>query len=68
MPSALARLAREIGFGVEEARAGYMASEVQLEPTPGRPELPPAVDELVAQGYQLPPTAGGSGTDAGWIT
>jgi hypothetical protein len=44
-----------------------MAGEVQLAAALLFPELPAAVDELVAQTYQLP-LDGGSGTEAGWMT
>jgi hypothetical protein len=52
MPSPLARLRREVGVDVEEARAGNVAGEVELTPARGIAELPAAVDELVAQGYR----------------
>jgi hypothetical protein len=58
---------RKVPVDVEEARTRNVTFEVQLPAALGLPELPAAVDELVAQGYQLPPE-GGSGTDAGWIT
>ena len=67
MPAALARRRRELGIDIEEARAGYVTLEIELA-TPTRvPELPAAVDELVAQAYQLP-GEGGSATEGGWIT
>jgi hypothetical protein len=57
----------EIRVDVEKARAGNVTFEIQLPAALRRAELPAAVDELVAQAYQLP-LDGGNGTDAGWIT
>ncbi len=48
MPSTRSRRPGQIGVDVEEARAGYVAFEVQLAPPTRAAELPPAVDELVA--------------------
>ena len=66
--AARAGLRREVGVDVEEARAGDVSPQIQLAPTAGVAELPATVDELVAQGYQLPATGVGNATDAGWIT
>jgi hypothetical protein len=68
MPPAKSRLAREISIDIEEARAWDVAPEVQLTTALGISELPAAVDELVAQTYQLPAGDGGNGTEDGWIT
>jgi len=68
MASARARRRREVGVDVEKARARNVSGQVQVAATPGVGELPPAVDELVAQSYQLPAGDGGSVTDDGWIT
>jgi len=68
MAAAPTRSAGEIRVDVEKARARDVPGEVELAPTRGVAELPAAVDELVGQGYQLPPGEGGSATDAGWIT
>ena len=68
MPSTRAGRPREIGVDVEEARTGDVAFDVQPQASLGLPELPAAVDELVAQAYQLPPVDTGSSTEAGWIT
>src|SRR5206468_2070775 len=38
---------REVGVDAEERRTGEVAGEIELVPTRGAPELPPAVDELV---------------------
>jgi hypothetical protein len=67
MSAAWARGRGQIGVDVEEARTRDVATEVQLATSLRLPELPPTVDELVAQNYQLP-LEGGSGTDAGWMT
>jgi hypothetical protein len=67
MSAAGAGRRRQIRVHVEEARARNMAGEVQLAAALLFPELPAAVDELVAQTYQLP-LDGGSGTEAGWMT
>ena len=64
MAAAPTRSAGEIRVDVEKARARDVPGEVELAPTPGVAELPPAVEELVAQAYQLP-GEGGSATDAG---
>jgi hypothetical protein len=58
---------RQIRVDVEEARARNMAGEVLLAAALRPPELPTAVDELVAQAYQLP-FDGGRGTEAGCTT
>jgi hypothetical protein len=58
---------RQIRVDVEEAGARNVAGEVQLAAALRFPELPAAVDELVAQAYQLP-LDGGSGAEAGWMT
>ncbi len=63
----LAGLGRQVWVDVEEARARDVAREIELAAALRFPELPAAVDELVAQTYQLPGETG-SGTDAGWIT
>ena len=68
MAPARTRRRREVGVDVEEARAGNVPRDVQLTAALGAPELPTAVDELVAQAYQLPAGDGGKGSDAGWIT
>jgi hypothetical protein len=68
MAAARTRRRRKVGVDVEEARAGNMAREVQVAAMPGVAELPATVDELVAQGYQLPAGDGGSPADDGWIT
>jgi hypothetical protein len=67
MSAAGAGRRRQILVDVEEARARNMTAEVELAAAVGFPELPAAVDELVAQTYQLP-IDGGSGTEAGWMT
>ncbi len=67
MAAALPRRSRQIAVDIEEARAWDVAPEVQLATTLGISELPTAVDELVAQGYQLPAGDGGNGTEDGWI-
>jgi hypothetical protein len=58
---------RQISVDVEEAGAGDVTAEVELAAAARIPELPPTVDELVAQTYQLP-LDGGSDTEAGWMT
>ena len=68
MPSARAGPRRQIRVDVEEARTRNVSLEVQLAAAVGIAELPAAVDELVAQAYQLLPGDGGSATKAGWIT
>jgi len=68
MPPARAGLRRQIGVDVEKARAGNVAGEVQLAPAAGIAELPAAVDELVAETYQLPAGDAGSATELGWTT
>jgi hypothetical protein len=68
MATALTRRARKIGVDVEKARTGNVPGEVELAAATGLPQLPAAVDELVAQAYQLPAGEAGSGTEAGWIT
>ena len=68
MASPLSRLRREIAVDVEEARARDMSRKVEITTPVGVSELPAAIDELVAQGYQLPAGEGGSGAEAGWIT
>jgi hypothetical protein len=67
MSSSRARRRGEVGIDVEKARAGDVTFEIHLPAALGLTQLPAAVDELVAQGYQLPPE-GGSATEAGWIT
>ena len=59
---------RQIRIDVEEACAGDVAFQIELAAAAGIAELPAAVDELVAQAYQLPVGDGGRATDAGWIT
>jgi hypothetical protein len=66
MSAAHARRRRQIGVDVEKARARNVAGEVELAAAVRFPELPPTVDELVAQTYQLP-LDGGSDTEAGWM-
>jgi hypothetical protein len=61
MPAAPAWSGGEVRVDVEKARTRYVSGDVELAPTSGVAELPAAVDELVAQGYQLPPGEGGSG-------
>ena len=68
MPSARAGRRRQVRVDVEEARAGDMSLEIELASAAGVPELPTAVDELVAQAYQLPPGDGGNATEGGWMT
>ena len=68
MPATRAGRCRQVCVDVQEARTRNVRGEIQLAAAAGIPELPAAVDELVAQAYQLPPGDGGSGTDAGWIT
>jgi hypothetical protein len=68
MAATLARRGRQVAVDIEEARAGDVAPEVQLATALGISELPAAVDELVAQTYQLPAGDGGNGTEDGWIT
>jgi len=68
MAAARAGLRRQVGVDVEEARAGNVPGEIQLAAAARGSELPAAVDELVAQTYQLPAGEGGNATDAGWIT
>jgi hypothetical protein len=67
MSAARAWRRRQIGIDIEEAGPGDVTAEVELAAAVGFPELPAAVDELVAQTYQLP-LDGGSGTEAGWMT
>ena len=66
--AARAGLGGEVRVDVQEARTRNVALEIELASAPGVAELPAAVDELVAQTYQLPAADAGSGTDAGWIT
>jgi hypothetical protein len=66
MSAAHARRRRQIGIDVEEAGAWDVTAEVELAAPVRFPELPPTVDELVAQIYQLP-LDGGSDTEAGWM-
>jgi hypothetical protein len=68
MPAARSRLRRQLPVDVEEARARKVPLQVQSAPTTGISQFPAAVDELVAQTYQLPAGEAGSGTDAGWMT
>ena len=68
MASALSGRRRQVGVHVEEARTGYVPGEVELTAALRLTERPAAVDELVAQSYQLPPLDCGSGTEGGWIT
>jgi hypothetical protein len=68
VPSARSGLRRQVGVDVEEARTRDVAGEVDRTPTTPAPELPAAIDELVAQRYQLPIGDGGSGTEGGRIT
>jgi hypothetical protein len=65
MAAAGAGRSRKVCVDVEEARAGDVPGEVEVAAAPRLPQLPSAVDELVAQGYQLPAGEGGSGTEAG---
>jgi len=67
MSSSRARRRGEVGIDVEKARARDVTFEIHLPAALGLTQLPAAVDELVAQGYQLLPE-GGSATEAGWIT
>jgi hypothetical protein len=67
MSAARAWRRRQIGVDIEEAGPGDVTAEVELATSVGFSELPAAVDELVAQTYQLP-LDGGSGTEAGWMT
>jgi hypothetical protein len=55
VPAAASRRPREIAVEIEEAGTGNVARQVQLSPVLGLAELPPAVDELVPQGYELRP-------------
>ncbi len=64
MPAARAWSGGQVGVDVEKARTRDVAREVELTPTPGVAELPAAVDELVAQAYQLP-GEGGNATEEG---
>ena len=48
VPAAHARRRREVLVHVEERGARDVALEVELAPPPRAPELPPAIDELVA--------------------
>jgi len=57
----------EVCVDVEKAGARNVSGAVELAPASRLTELPAAVDELVAQGYQLP-LEGGDGTEAGWTT
>jgi hypothetical protein len=68
VPPALPGRSREVLVDVEERRAGDVPLEVELTSALRVAELPPAVDELVARGYQFPPGDDGSGTFAGWTT
>jgi hypothetical protein len=67
MSSPRAGRRRKVGVDVEKACARDVTFEIQIPAALRLPEVPAAVDELVAQGYQLPPE-GGSATEAGWIT
>jgi len=68
MAAAPAGRRRQVRVDVEEARPGNVTGEVEVAAAAGLAQLPAAVDELVAQAYQLPAGEAGSGTDAGWIT
>ena len=68
MTAALTGRRRQVGVDIEEARARYVSREVELAAASRAAELPAAVDEPVAQAYQLPSGDGGSATEAGWIT
>ena len=63
-----AGLRGQVGVDVKEARTRNVPGEIQLAAAARVSELPPAVDELVAQTYQLPAGEGGNATNAGWIT
>jgi hypothetical protein len=65
MATARSRLGGEVMVDVEKARARDVTLQIELASARGVSELPPAIDELVAQSYQLPAGEGGSGTDAG---
>src|SRR5262245_32947635 len=52
MAASRARLRREIGVDVEEARARDMAGEVELTTAAGVSQLPTAVDELVSHTHE----------------
>jgi hypothetical protein len=67
MSATQARRGRQIGVDVQKAGTGDVSAQVELATALRFPELPAAVDELVAQTYQLP-LDGGSGTEAGWMT
>jgi hypothetical protein len=68
MPAARSGRRGKIGVDVEETGARDVSLEIELAPAAGIAELPAAVNELVAQAYQLPPGDAGSGADAEWIT
>ena len=68
MPASWPRFGGEVAVDVEKARTRDVALEVELASTRRIAELPPAIDELVAPAYQLPPGDGGSATEAGWMT
>jgi hypothetical protein len=48
---------REVGVDVEERSAGNVLREIELTPSLGVPELPPAVDELVPSRTDQPRAA-----------
>jgi hypothetical protein len=68
MPPARPRLRRQIGVDVEEGGAWNVTGQVELAAASGIAELPAAIDELVAEGYQLPAGDAGSATELGWMT
>jgi len=59
MPSALAARSRKIRVDVEEGGAGDVALGVELTSSGGIPQLPAAVDELVAHSAIVTRTAPG---------
>ena len=68
MPPPQPRRGRQVAVDVQEGRARDVRLEGERAAARGVGDIPAAVDELVAQGYQLPSGDGGSGTEAGWIT
>ena len=60
MPPTRSRRRGKVAVDVEEARARDVSFEIELAPAAGIAELPAAVDELVAQTYQLPPGDAGN--------
>ena len=68
MPPARTGRRAQVAVDVEEGGAGDMPDEICATTRVAVGEIPPAVDELVAQRYQLPSGEAGSATELGWIT